>query len=208
MSVDYHRLLWQELNKNFSNGTNSTFVMAVGQQLLYSDYDVSGNVKVAAYNTYELLNKTAKCGTNYTPGDSRISLKWKQLLYEGKGPNAGPQQQAAFEKARAVLYIDYANKKHTKLYEDYLDKKAARDMKKVEMEFDYQDKYGDRWQVRFDKMFPITRENQQFENLDREIRPYLRAIDEWTYGPLAGVLIPIKEGKNTLWLKLHSYSYT
>jgi len=195
MSVDYHSLLWQELNKNFGNGVTTTFVMAVGEQLLHTDYHVKSGKK-AAHATFKLVDKAIACGTNYSYTGSKVSLKWKQLLYEGKGPSAGPQQQDAFEKAKRALFINYQDKVRSKLYEDYIKKRNAYLSKKVDMEFECQDKYGDRWQVFYDKKFPVTQEYLDYQDAHKQIGPLLRALDEWDYGPLAGVLRPIKEGMN------------
>ena len=61
--VDYHRLLWQELNKNFGDASSTIFVMAIGQQLSSSDYNIHD--KLAAQKTFELVNHTIPCATNY-----------------------------------------------------------------------------------------------------------------------------------------------
>lgn len=193
MSVNYYSLLWQKLNEHFGDGTTTTFVMAVGQQLLHTDFHVKTGKK-AAYNTFELLDETIACGTNKISAGSRISLKWKQLLEEGKGPSAGPQQQDAFENAKRALFKNYQNKVRSELYEDYIKKRNAYLSKKVDMEFECQDKYNERWQVYFDKKFPVTQEYLDYQDAHRVVGPLLKAIDEWDYGPLAGVLRPIKEG--------------
>jgi len=122
--INYHRLLWQALNNKFKGSGRSTFVMATGQRLLYSDYDVSGNAGLAAYRTFELLDKGISRAANYSVTGSRISTMYEQLLTQGKGPNAGPQQQAAFEKAKRALYKVY-DTAHTDYYKDYLNKERA-----------------------------------------------------------------------------------
>jgi len=83
MSIDYKRLLWQELNKNFGDGESTSFLMRTGQQLLYSDYDISGSEDTAAYNTFELVNNTSSCAAVYTPNGTNISDMWHSLLYYG-----------------------------------------------------------------------------------------------------------------------------
>jgi len=191
--VNYHRLLWQALNNKFKGSGKSTFVMATGQRLLFSDYNVSGNAGLAAYRTFELLDNGIPCATNYSVTGTQLSTKWEQLLNEGKGPNAGPQQQAAFEKAKSALYKVY-DTEHTDYYENYLNKEKAVRKKRVEMEHEYQDQYGDKWKSRFDKDFAVTDECMDFQPLHKDVAPHLKAIEEWRYGPLAGTLAPMRQG--------------
>ena len=95
--VDYHRLLWQELNKNFGNASTSVFVMAVGQQLSSFDYCITHeHAKLADQKMFELLDRTLSCGTNYSPTGSSVSGKWERLLKEAR-PRAGHEAQPAFE---------------------------------------------------------------------------------------------------------------
>ena len=97
-SVNYHELLlWQKLSKNFGGGPNCALTMTTGKVLLYTDYSLnSGNEKGAAEKTFELTNNCAACNTNYQPTGSRVQALWEELLFQGKGPNAGPEQQALF----------------------------------------------------------------------------------------------------------------
>ena len=81
--ADYLRLLWQELNKIYGGGrdASSVFVMTVGKKLSSCDYDITNeHAKLAAYNTFELVNETISCSTNYTPNGSWVSTMWKRLL--------------------------------------------------------------------------------------------------------------------------------
>ena len=78
--VDYHRLLWQELNKIYG-GASSIFVMTVGKKLSSCDYDITNeHAELAAHNTFELVNETISCSTNHTPNGSLVSTMWKRLL--------------------------------------------------------------------------------------------------------------------------------
>ena len=120
IGVDYHRLLWQRLNKSYGNAS-TIFVMAVGKQLSFSDYDITGNAELAAQKTFELVNSTIACATNYSPTGSSVSLMWERLL-QGKGPKAGPEHRPAFEKAKSVLFKNYDQNNCTELYQGYLDK--------------------------------------------------------------------------------------
>ena len=88
IGVDYHYLLWQELNKTFGASRSSIFVMEVGKKLCFSDYAIThGHADLAAYNTFQLVDCTISCATNYTPNGSSVSEMWKKLLLnlEGSG---------------------------------------------------------------------------------------------------------------------------
>ena len=88
-----------------------------GKTLLHSDYSLThDNVNRASEKTFELTDACATCTTNYNPTGSNIHLLWEQLIYEDKGPEAGPQQQAAFEEAKRVLYKDYEEKIYSSFY--------------------------------------------------------------------------------------------
>jgi len=190
--IDYHRLLWQELNKNFGNETSTVFVMAVGQQLSYFDYDVCKNTKMAAYNTYQLVNSTIACGTNHNTAGSSISLMWERLL-QGKGPGAGQKHRPAFEEAKETLYVEYPKRKN-ELYEKYLTKKNALEQKKVKMQDDCKKKYGNQWKANFEREFNGCIENNEFQDLKASVEHHLKAIEVWEHGPLFHILNPIKKG--------------
>jgi len=193
MSIDYKSLLWQELNKNFGDGTSTTFVMRTGQQLLYSDYDVSGDQDVAAYNTFQLVNETLSCAPIYTPNGSNISTMWSQLLIGGRGPRAGPQQQAAFEKARKILYKSYPSEK-TAFYTEYDTKENELSAVKKDLKEKMEEKYGDDWEVHFDEELEETKEYKAFQDIEERVGPHVQAIREWEKGPLAGTMAPLEEG--------------
>jgi len=167
--------------------------MAFGQQLSHSDYDISMNTEMAAYKTFQLLDNAILCGTNYNATGSPISLMWEKLL-QGKGPNPGPQHQAAFEKARKLLYVEYRNDRKTKLYQNYLTEKNALEQKKIKLQDECRKKYGDQWKAKFDREFNACKENIEFQVLAAEVEPHLKAIEEWEQGPLVHVLKPIKQG--------------
>ena len=190
-SPRYQRLLWQELNKKFGGGDKSVFVMTTGQTLLHSDYDTSN--PAAGFNTFELVDKPLLCSTNYSPAESRISVKWEQLLNEGKGPNAGPQQQAAFEKAKQFLYDKY-DTEYSDSYKKYLELKKACRQKEVQMEKELQEKYNDDWKVHFEKEFYACDEYMDYDSEHRRVDPHLKAIEQWKEGPLAGILKPVRQG--------------
>jgi len=202
MSIDYKSLLWQELNKNFGDGTSTTFVMSIGQQLLYSDYDVSGDQDIAAYNTFQLVDETLSCAHIYTPNGSNISAMWKQLLFRGRGPRAGPQQQAAFEKARKILYKSYPSEK-TAFYIEYDTKQNELSAVKKDLKEKMEEKDGDDWEVHFDEELEETAEYRAFQDIEEWVGIHVQAIREWEKGPLAGTMAPLEEGtvhgyRNTL----------
>ena len=195
MSTGVQRLLWQKLNEMYGNDPNSgMFVLTMGKRLNYADYSPTHFPKVAALNTFELVNSCIACNVNYSPTGSRISQRWEQLLYKGKGPKATAKQKPAFEKAKALLYKNYEAREYSELYKRYIDAKSALATKKVELEMECHQKYGDKWEAIYDKLLPATEEYQQFQALDREVSPLLQAIDEWVYGPLATVMAPRKKG--------------
>ena len=194
VTVDVHRLLWQKLDEVYGNDPNSMFVLTMGKALYYADYSPTKFPKVAAHNTFELVNSCIACNVNYSPTGSIISLRWEQLLYEGKGPKATEEQRPAFEKAKALLYENYETRKPTELYEKYLEAKSAFERKKVQLMRECRQKYCDNWEANYNELLPATEEYQQFQALDREVSPQLQAIDEWVYGPLANVMAPLKQG--------------
>ncbi len=194
MSIDVHRALWQKLNEMYGNDANSMFVLSMGKYLNYADYSPTEFPKVAGHNTFELVDSCIACNVNYSPTGSRISLRWEQLLYQGKGPKATAEQKPAFEKARDLLYVNYETRKPTELYEKYLKAKSAFEIKKVKLMGECRDKYGSNWETHYNELLPATEEYQQFQALDREVSPLLQAIDEWIYGPLANVMAPLKNG--------------
>ena len=77
--VDYHRLLWQELNKKLATYKSSIFVMARKQICSYEYSIDKDNEKSAAHNTFQLVNDTISCATNYSPTGSWISEMWEKL---------------------------------------------------------------------------------------------------------------------------------
>ena len=192
MSIDVQRLLWQQLNKKYGNDTNKIFVMTIAKHLSHSDYSPAKDLSEAALNTFELVNHCIACNPIYAPTGSKISLQWQQLLFEGEGPKATPAQKPAFEKAKALLYTNYETRERTELYKEYCRAKANFIEKKFMIKRECEVAYGDHWEAKFDEKFPTTEEYQQFQPLEKKVRPLLQAIDEWVYGPLAHVMTPIK----------------
>jgi len=193
MSVDYHCLLWGELNKTFGDGRSTTFMMRPGQQLLSSDYDITGFADKAAYKTFELVNQAVPCATVYTPNQNNISTLWNTLLTTGKGPSAGPEYQAAYEKAKGVLYQKYPTIKTT-YYQDYEDKKDQLNAKKSALKRELQDKYDD-WEVRYQEALEAMPEYYQVNRLKKIIEPLEMDIKVWVQGPIAKTLAPFQEGR-------------
>jgi len=193
MSVDYHRLLWQQLNKNFGDGKSAMFVMRTGQQLLYADYDVSGDPDIASYNTFKLVDETVNVAPAFTPSGSNISNLWQQLLDGGKGPNPGPAEKTAFEKARKVLYKRYPEEK-SEYYIEYIDKKFKLEDKRYDLEKKMKDEYGDDWEAYLEERLKRTREYYEYSEIETRVKPHLQAIDAWDYGPLKDTIVPFKEG--------------
>ena len=194
IGVDYHRLLWQELNKNFGDVSTTIFVMAVGQQLSSSDYDITaGHAELAAHKTFELVNHTIPCATNYSSKGSSVSVMWERLL-QGKGPRAGPEHQPAFEEAKRVLFVDYDKNKPTELYQGYLDKEIALKQKEFQIEEECREKYGDQWRVNFDKKSQVSKEYIEFQCAAKVVQPHLDAIEIWRHGPLVHNLNHMKQG--------------
>ena len=206
MSVDYHALLWQQLNKTFATGTDQAFVMATGKFLLYSDYSLltsdnvkiaeltSDNVKIAEYNTFQLTDVCVACSPNYNPTGSNISVLWDQLLNDGQGPQAGPEQQAAFEQAKRSLFKVWEARTPTPFYQSYIDANDAYQKKEIKIKSECQKEYGDQWEAIYNEVIKATSEYLNFERLDKEVAPMLKAINNWIYGPLAYTLVPMKKG--------------
>ena len=193
MGVNYHRLLWQELNKNYGNAS-TIFVMAVGQQLSSFDFDIAaGHAELAAQKTFELVNHTVSCATNYSPKGTLVSVMWERLL-QGTGPKAGPEHQAAFEKAKRTLFVNYTTHKPTALYQGYLDKEIALKQKELQLEDECQEKYGDQWKVNFDKRLKLSKEYIEFQRAADVVKPHLDAIEVWKHGPLVHNLNQMRQG--------------
>ena len=168
--------------------------MAVGQQLSSSDYDITcGHAELAAQKTFELVNHTIPCATNYSSRGSSISVMWERLL-QGKGPRAGPEHQPAFEKARHALFLDYTRHKPTELYQDYLDKEIALKQKEFQIEEECRNMYGDQWKVNFDKRLQVSKEYIEFERIAEVVQPHLDAIEVWEHGPLVHNLNHMRQG--------------
>ena len=193
--VDYHRLLWQELNRNFGDAS-SIFVMAVGQQLSSSDYDIDDQYSLAAHYTFQLVDHIISCATNYTPTGSLISRMFERLLRQ-KGQTAGPDHQPAFEKAKNVLYADYDTRQITELYQDYLDKEIALKQNKIIMKQEFQIKYGDQWQSNFNKWLQHSKEYIEFQRAAEVVQPHLDAVEVWKHGPLVHKLNQMRQGTYT-----------
>ena len=192
MSADYHYLLWQELNKNFGDGVNTMFVMRPGQQLLYSDYDVSCDVDIAAYNTFQLVNETLACSLIYTPNGSNISTMWEHIFH-GKGPSPGPEHKEAFEKARKHLFKKYPDEK-SKFYIEYDTKQQELIETRKKLKDTMKQDHGDDWEVSFDEELKETMEYIQFKAIEDRIAPHLQAIREWEKGPLDATIAHLEEG--------------
>ena len=193
IGVDCHRLLWQELNKNF--GTASTiFVMKVGKQLHSSDYGITHeHADLAAENTFQLVNRTIACAANYSPTTSRISRMWERLL-DQKGPKAGPNEQPAFEEAKRKLFVDYDKHKPTELYQDYLDKEIALKQKEIQIEDECENRYGDQWKAKYDRRLQGSKEYIELQRAAKVVQPHLDAIEVWQHGPLVHELNQMKQG--------------
>ena len=190
--VDYHRLLWQELNKNFGNDT-TVFVMAVGEILSSADYSITdGHAELAAKNTFQLVDHTIACAINCSKG-SPISTMWTRLL-QGRGPRAGPEEQPAFAEAKRALYVDYDKKLPTELYKEYRVKEHALMQKELQIEDELREKYGDQWKVYFDKRLKASKEYLDFQYASEEVKPHLDAIKIWIHGPLVHDLDSLKQG--------------
>ena len=192
MNADYHRLLWQELNKYFGDGVNTIFVMRPGQQLLYSDYDITGDEDRAAYNTFQLVNETLACSLIYTPNGSDISTMWEHI-FSGKGPIHCQEHKAAFEKASKLLFRKYPDEK-TKFYIEYDAKQQNLIEIRQKLKEEMKEKYGDDWEVHFDEELKETTEYIQFKDIEDRIEPHVKAIRDWEKGPLDTTIAPLEEG--------------
>ena len=167
--------------------------MAVGQHLSSSDYDIThGNEKLAAQKTFELVNHTIPCATNYCPTGSLISTMWERLPQE-RGPKAGPSERAAFEQAKRKLFVNYDQHKPTELYQGYLDKEI--DLKKKEQQIREEcQNDGDQWERNFDEKLQSSKEYIEFQHAAEVVKPHLDDIEVWKHGPLVHKLRHIEQG--------------
>ena len=60
------------------------------------------NKSRAGYNTLKLLYSCTACASEYNITGSYISILWDKLLNNGEGPEAGSEQEVAFEEAKRV----------------------------------------------------------------------------------------------------------
>ena len=123
---------------------------------------------------------------------------WSQLL-GGSGPSAGPQQQAAFQKARKILYKQYPSEK-TAFYNEYDTKEDKMLDVKRDLKEKMKEKFGDDWEVHLDEELKDTKEYRAFQDISERVEPYLKAIKEWEKGPLFETIAPLEEGT------VHSYA--
>ena len=155
--------------------------MKFAHKLSLSDYNITdGHGKLAARNTFTLVNNTMACATNYSSKGS-ISLMWKRLL--DKSPTKCPAHKTAFEDAKGVLYEDYDKDRRTELYQDYCKKEFALKQKELQMEREFKE-IGDRWKDEFDKNLKASEEYLEFHRVAAVVKPCLDAIDLYIYGPL------------------------
>lgn len=167
--------------------------MAVGKQINSFAFDVTGNPKMAAFKTFELVDNTISCSINYSPTGSSVSAMWQRLL-EAKGPSAGPEYQVAYQKAKKALYVNFDQNQHSQLYNDYIEKKCALEQKKVQMKNKCKEEYGDGWEEYFKDCVKASKEYIEFQELAALVEPHLDAIKIWNHGPLVRVLDHIKKG--------------
>ena len=194
MNSDAQRLLWQHLNKLYvQDAEDNIFVLSIGKYLLYSDYSPVTLPQQAAHNTFDLVDSCIACNVNYSLKGSRISTQWEQLLYNGKGPPADAAQKPAFEDAKALLYTNYDTRERSELFKNYIKASAEFAAKRVALKRECHQEHGDNWKTIYDELLLTTEEYQQFQPLDREVSPYLQAIDEWVCGPLVNVMAPMKK---------------
>ena len=75
-------------------------MMTEGKYLNHSDSSLTNkNKSRVGYNTFKLLDSCAACATEYNITGSYISILGDQLLNNGEGPEAGLEQEVAFEEA-------------------------------------------------------------------------------------------------------------
>ena len=201
MEIDYHRLLWQELNKLYG-GNSSVFVMAVGHTINCSTYDITGNAAMAACKTFELVDSAISCAVNYSPTGSSISYLW-QTLCNAKGPRADSQHQPAFEEAKKALYKNFGKRERSKFYNDYCEKK---EVIKEKIQKECKQQHGEDWEVHwadyFDKKYS-SKEYEEIHELGKVIQRHSDAIDVWLDGTLAPDINRIKESALQNIVNLH-----
>ena len=178
MSVDYHRLIWQELNKSFANSIDTIFVMRPGKQLSYYKYDVHSDH--AEYNTYRLVDETIACSPTYTPKGSKLSTMW-EYLFQGQGSLQDPKHKKDFERACEFLYEQYPARK-SKFYVEYDTKQRELMEVKQKLKDEMIKNYPDDWKVYYNEKIVESEEYIQFEDIKERITPYLRAVKIWEYG--------------------------
>ena len=195
MSVDYHGLLWQQLNKTFATGPNQAFVMAVGKYLIYSDYYLAyGNDKAAAYNTFMLTNGCVACNANYNLTGSNMSTLWHTLFNAGRGPPPTGEQQARFENAKRRLYTDYDGDVESPRYKKYIAAQDALRAKKIELKKEIMKESTTDWEARLDSALRETKEYADMQRMEEEVGPLIKDLRIGQYGPLYETIKPFKDG--------------
>jgi len=147
-TTDYHRLLWQVIDKNTAGGDHSSFVMTLGKLLNPEDYKPDN--ENAGYNTSLLVDNTMMCTVNYTDAGSHYSLLWDNLLKNGKGPPAGEEEQKKIDDAKKLLYKVYPTE-ISEYYKKWMTVSSRYLNELLNLEDEMKEKYGDYWETHYDE---------------------------------------------------------
>ena len=154
--------------------------MTVAQKLSACDYSIAHeHAKLAALNTFKLVDHTVACATSCSLKGSTISGMWKRLL--DASPKTCPEHKPGFEEAKRVLYKDCDK---TELYQEYCKKEYALKQKELQIERELKKTVGDQWKDEFEKNLKASDEYLQFKHADGEVKHHLDAINLYRHGPL------------------------
>ena len=154
--VDYHRLLWQQLDESVANDAQSMFVLSQGQLLNPVDYKPEN--RDAGYNTSTLVDNAMKCGVNNAETGSHYSTLWNQLLQYGEGPKGGTESKVKFDNAKAKLYKVYPDEK-SQYYLHWIDVDRKYRTELLDLKDQMKEKWGDNWKKHYDERKDLLKES-------------------------------------------------
>ena len=146
--VDYHRLLWQQLDESVANDVQSMFVLNQGQLLDPEDYKPEN--RDAGYNTSTLVDNAMKCSVNNAETGSHYSVLWEQLLSTGQGPRGGTESEVKFDDAKSKLYKVYPTEK-SDYYIHWLEVETKYHIELLDLKDKMTEKWGDAWEKHYDE---------------------------------------------------------
>ena len=167
--------------------------MTSGLQLNASDYSIAaGNRDRADYNTFILVDEALEIAPTYQPKQSHVSNLWNNLLEAGRGPEAGSNELARFERAKKALYTVYDTQR-SPFYQEYFRKLREFDDAALDLKEKMQEKHGDNWVAPYEERLPTLPHYYELKADKPKIKMYENDIDDWNYGQYAATIKSMKK---------------